>query len=192
MVIKLIAGIGNFNYKYSNTRHNLGHTFIQALAKKYNIYLQYDKFICGLVGSIQFDNFTLKLLIPNSYVNNSGIVISKYVHSCQLSLQELLIVHDELDLKPGIIKIKLGKKNRTSHHGIQSIINEFNNNFNFYRLRIGIGRPQDKNKIKDFVLSTPSIEEKKKINSIIYQTICHIEDLICNHCINFISKFHSK
>lgn len=189
-MIKLIVGIGNIGYKYTNTRHNFGHKYIQLLAQKYNVVFKKNNIIFGYIGRLKINNILTYLLIPNSYVNNSGLSVSKCVNFYKLSLPEVLIVHDELDLKPGSIRITLGKQVNTSHHGIQNIIKKLNNNFNFYRLRIGIGRPENKKEIINFVLSQPTIYEEKKINNIINHTINYTEDIISDNFIKVMNVLH--
>lgn len=191
MAIKLIAGIGNIGVKYINTRHNYGSEFIQLLAKTYNVKLIKNDSLLGYIGELKIRNFIVRLLIPNNYMNNSGLSVSKCVDFYQLSLKEILIAHDELDLNPGIIKIKLGKKNNESHHGIQNIINKLNNNFDFYRLRIGIGRPNNHHEVINFVLSQPSIFEKNKIYNIMNQVILYTEDMVFGNFMSIMNKLHS-
>lgn len=192
MTIKLIVGIGNTGHQYINTRHNLGQKYIQLLAETYNVKLKQDNFSFGYTGELKVCHTTTRLLIPNTYVNHSGLSISKYINFYQLSLQEILVAHDELDLKPGIIRIKLGKKINESHHGIQNIIHKLNNHFNFYRLRIGIGRPKNQNEIINFVLSQPSVHEKNKIYCIINKIILYTEDIIYGNFTKVINKLYSN
>ncbi|WP_236608337.1 aminoacyl-tRNA hydrolase [Candidatus Blochmanniella vafra] len=164
MTIKLIVGIGNIGAEYINTRHSIGHRYIHMLTKKYKVNLKLDKILSGFIGSLTIcKSMTVQLLIPNSYINESGLAVYKYMKLYRLDLKELLVVHDELDLSPGMIRIKLGNKLYESHRGIQNIINNLSNQYGFYRLRIGIGRPKNKNEIVNFVLSSPSIHEKKKL-----------------------------
>lgn len=191
MAIRLIAGIGNIGSQYIHTRHNLGHAYIKVLAETYNVCLAKNDLLCGYIGILKIQNFKTYLLIPNSYVNNSGVSISICVKFYQLSLPEVLIVHDELDLSPGSIRIKLGKRINSSHRGIKDIISKLNNNFNFYRLKIGIGRPNNKNDIINFVLSQPSIYEKHKIDYIIKKTILHTENIISNNFTETMNELHS-
>lgn len=191
MVIKLIAGIGNIGTDYINTRHNCGHKYIQSLATTYNVHLRKNDVLQGYIGELKINNFKTYLLMPNSYINNSGSSISKCIDFYQLSLQEILIVHDELDLIPGSIRLTLGKRIHTGHRGLKDIITKLNNRFEFYRLRIGIGRPDNKNKIINFVLNQPSNYEKNKIDHIINKTIFYTEDIIVNNFMKVMSILHN-
>lgn len=190
MVIKFIAGIGNIGSKYENTRHNFGHQYIQLLSYKYSVFLKRNNILRGYISELKIKNFITYLFIPNSYVNNSGLSISKCINFYRLSLSEVLIVHDELDLLPGSIRITLGTQVKASHRGIKDIIDKLDNNFNFYRLRIGIGRPHNNNEIVNFVLNQPSDYEKNKIDFIINKTIFYTEDIISGNFIKVMNKLH--
>lgn len=190
MTIKLIVGIGNIGSKYINTRHNFGHKYIQLLANMYDICLKKNDILLGYIGELKIKNVVVRLLIPDSYMNNSGSSIFQCVNFYHLSLQEVLVVHDDLDLLPGMIRIKLGTQIHTSHHGIQDIINKFNKDFNFYRLKIGVGRPKNKKETINFVLSQPSIFEKRKIDFAINQAILYTEDIVFNNFIKVMNKLH--
>lgn len=190
MTIKLIVGIGNIGSKYINTRHNFGKTYVQLLAETYNIFLKRNDMLHGYLGKLKIKNISTCLLIPNSYINNCGLSISKCVNFYQLSSQEILVAHDECDLPPGTVRIKLGKRMYTSHRGIKDIIDKLNS-FDFYRLRIGIGKPKNKNQIIDFVLNQPSTNEKDKIYNAINKAIVYTEDIICNNFIKVMNKLHT-
>lgn len=192
MSIKLIVGIGNIGNQYTDTRHNFGQKYIQLLAKTYNVNLKQNNMLLGYVGELKICQSTIHLLIPNTYINHSGLSISKCVNFYRLSLQEILVAHDELDLKPGIIRIKLGKKINESHHGIQNIIHKLHNHFNFYRLRIGIGRPKNQNEVINFVLSQPTVYEKNKIYYIMNKIILYTEDIIHGNFTKVINKLYSN
>ncbi|CAD83412.1 peptidyl-tRNA hydrolase [Candidatus Blochmanniella floridana] len=190
MTIKLIAGIGNIGAKYINTRHNCGHKYIYLLSQKFKVHLKYNNILCGYIGKFQILEHTVKLLIPNSYVNNSGISVSKCVNFYGLSLREILVAHDELDLYPGTIKIQLGKRRNESHHGIQNIIDKLGNRYDFYRLRIGIGRPCNKNEIINFVLNIPSVHEGIQIDFIVNKVVFFTEDIVLNNFVKVMNQLH--
>lgn len=190
MVIKLIVGIGNIGLNYINTRHNMGQKYVTLLSNIYHIVLKRNNVLHGYIGKLKIKELTTYLLIPNSYINNSGLSVSKCVDFFQLSLQEVLIVHDDLDLFPGIVRFTLKKSFFSSHNGIRDIVNKLNN-FNFYRLRIGIGRPNNKNQIIDFVLNPPSIYDQNKIDSILNRTIVYTEDIVSGNFIKVMNQLHS-
>lgn len=190
MIIKLIAGLGNIGSNYIDTRHNFGATYIKLLAKKYGVSLTFNKMLYGYSGKLKFNNHVIQLLIPHAYINESGLSISTYVNLYQLSPEEILIAHDDLDLFPGKIKIKLGKNFNDSHRGLRNVVMRLQNKFNFYRLRIGIGKPKNKNKVINFVLTQPANYEKKLINDVIHEVIRHTEHIIVKDFSKVMNNLH--
>lgn len=191
MTIKLIVGLGNIGSSYINTRHNLGAEYVKLLAIRYGVLFYKNKKLHGYIGILKLNNVVTRLLIPNSYVNESGLSVSICADVYQLSPEEILVVHDELDLLPGKIRIKLGKKFNDSHRGVQNIVTKLKNRSNFYRLRIGIGRPINKNKIIDFVLTKPSKYEYIIIHDAINEAIRYTENIVFNNFIQVMNKLHA-
>lgn len=191
MTIKLIVGLGNIGLNYINTRHNFGAEYVKLLAKKYEVFLHENKKLHGYTGILKLNNNSVRLLIPNAYINENGLSIATCAKIYQLSPEEILVAHDDLDLLPGKIRIKLGKQFNDSHHGVQDVVEKLKNRFNFYRLRIGIGRPADKKKVVDFVLTKPSIYERNTINNVINEAIRHTEGIVFNNFIQVMNKLHS-
>lgn len=155
MCIKMIVGLGNNEKSLLKTRHNIGFWFINFFLikekKKKKIKDIYEIFI---------KNKKIFFYMPNSYINESGKYIFFIKNKLNIKNNELLIVHDDLDLKPGQAKIKKGIGKICSHNGVKNFVKYINNKNNFYRLRIGIGKPYNKNNKKKFVLSEPSKKEK--------------------------------
>ncbi|WP_331828225.1 aminoacyl-tRNA hydrolase [Candidatus Blochmannia sp. SNP] len=191
MTIKLIAGLGNVGVSYFNTRHNFGSKYVELLAKKYRVMLSKSDILCGYIGKLKLKNNVVYLLIPDSYMNNNGISISKCVDFYQLYVEEILVAHDELDLPPGVVRIKLGKNINDSHNGLRDIVTRLNNKFNFYRLRIGIGHPGKKTKVINFVLNRPSVYEKFRIDSAINEALLHTESIVTKKFIKVMNQLHS-
>ncbi|CAL4042651.1 Peptidyl-tRNA hydrolase [Buchnera aphidicola (Anoecia corni)] len=170
--IKMIVGLGNSTKKFEKTRHNAGHWYINNLAKFFNISLKKKKE--GEIGTILINNLKIKLFKPNSFMNLSGIPIFYIASFYKIKLNNILVVHDELDLIPGIVQFKKGY-GHNGHNGLKSIINNFNQKNTaqhyFFRIRIGIGRPASSTTISNFVLSIPSSQEKLLINNSIKNNI---------------------
>ncbi|BBA84873.1 aminoacyl-tRNA hydrolase [endosymbiont of Pachyrhynchus infernalis] len=177
MNIKLIAGIGNNLKQYYDTRHNVGIWFINNFIKKYSLNLKYNNKINCFFSKLKLNNNNLILLIPNSFINLSGIYIKKSIIYFKINSNELLIVHDDLYFNIGKFKIKFGGSS-AGHNGVKSIINNIYNNF--YRLRIGIKNYKNIDNISDFVLSEPNKLEKNIILNSINDSIEYI--------INFLDK----
>jgi PTH1 family peptidyl-tRNA hydrolase len=154
-IIKLIVGLGNPGNEYQNTRHNVGFWLVNQVADIHNIQPKLEKNFNATTAKIFINNNPIHLLCPNTYMNNSGNSLISIVNYYKIPISSILVVHDDLDLPLGAIKFKLGGGNG-GHNGLKSIISRLNNNKNFLRLRIGIGRPITQETISSYVLSAPS------------------------------------
>ena len=144
-----IVGLGNPDTKYNNTRHNIGKDWILSLSKNQRIdFRKKAKFEAEIGESLSGD---ILWVIPSNYVNNSGRTISKIIKSTNLEPKNFLIIHDELDLEVGNIKLK-DSGGHGGHNGIRDIINKIGTE-KFYRLRVGIGHPGLKDEVTDWVLN---------------------------------------
>ncbi|XBC42455.1 MAG: aminoacyl-tRNA hydrolase [Buchnera aphidicola (Meitanaphis elongallis)] len=168
--IKLIVGLANPIIKYDKTRHNVGSWFIQRLACYHNQDLKMSRKFLGYIGSFIYCDFKTYLFIPNTFMNLSGKSISVVLKFYRIRLDEILVVHDELDLNPGLVRFKLGC-GHNGHNGIRNIIDVLAKRNNFLRIQIGIGRPDKLKQIADFVLSSPTLEEKLLIETSILRAI---------------------
>lgn len=168
--IKLIVGLANPGAEYALTRHNAGGWYVELLAKHYNQLLKEESKFFGYTARINLAENDVRLLIPTTYMNLSGKSVLALASFYRIKPAEILVAHDELDLMPGTAKIKLGGSNG-GHNGLKDIQNKLGNDPNFYRLRIGIGHPGDKNKVVGFVLSKPTLTEQKLINDTIDEAI---------------------
>ncbi|WP_343189574.1 aminoacyl-tRNA hydrolase [Buchnera aphidicola] len=183
---KIIIGLSNPINKYYDTRHNVGSWYIKILSKKYLISLKKKNKFKGYLGKIKFFDEYIYVFIPNFFMNLNGKYIFSLLSFYNISYKNILIIHDELDLLPGEIKFRYGF-GHNGHNGLKSIFNFFKKK-KFYRLSIGIGRPNNCNKISSYVLSSPSIQDKKKIINIINFSISFIKVFIKNINISYINK----
>lgn len=161
--IKLLVGLANPGPEYAQTRHNAGQWFLNQLTSQENIQLKSEAKFYGLTGRIQFAGNDLRLLVPTTFMNLSGKSVAAMANFYRIKPEEILVAHDELDLPPGVAKFKLGG-GHGGHNGLRDIISQLGNNKNFYRLRIGIGHPGDKNKVSGFVLGKASRSEQDLID----------------------------
>ncbi|WGL99522.1 aminoacyl-tRNA hydrolase [Arsenophonus sp. aPb] len=168
--IKLIVGLANPGAEYALTRHNVGAWYVELLAKHHNQLLKEESKFFGYTARINLADNDVRLLIPTTYMNLSGKSVLALANFYRIKPAEILVAHDELDLMPGTAKIKLGGSNG-GHNGLKDIQNKLGNDPNFYRLRIGIGHPGDKNKVVGFVLSKPTLAEQKLIDDTIDEAI---------------------
>ncbi|WP_094752201.1 aminoacyl-tRNA hydrolase [Psychromonas sp. CD1] len=161
--IKLLVGLANPGPEYKNTRHNAGLSFLNQIASQQNIQLKAEAKFYGLTGRMQFAGNDLRLLVPTTFMNLSGKSVAAMANFYRIKPEEILVAHDELDIPPGCIKFKLGGSHG-GHNGLRDIISKLGNNKNFYRLRIGIGHPGDRNRVSSFVLSKASRTEQNLID----------------------------
>ncbi len=137
---RLIVGLGNPGSQYEHTRHNVGVDFLNKLADTYRINLSLESKFQGLTGRGLIEGNDVRLLFPTTYMNESGRAVSALCTFYKIAPEEILVVHDDLDLKPGQMKLKTGG-GFAGHNGLKSIGACMGNTQNFLRLRIGIGMP---------------------------------------------------
>ena len=175
-MIKLIVGLGNPGKDYQEHRHNAGFWFVESLASsKGSKFASQSKFL-GETSSIAFDSNKVFLLKPKTFMNNSGSSIKSFLSYYNISPDETLVVHDELDLPIGAVKIKLAG-GHGGHNGLRDTIKALNSK-DFYRLRIGIAHPGSKDDVVDYVLDAPSKLELSSIEQGMSNAMNIIEMLV--------------
>jgi PTH1 family peptidyl-tRNA hydrolase len=161
MTIQLVVGLGNPGPEYTKTRHNAGVWFVEELASRYNISLRPEKKYFGLYGKGLIGSEVVHLLIPTTFMNRSGQSVAPLANFFRIPLENVLVAHDELDMEPGVCKIKKGG-GHGGHNGLRDIISCMANNKEFYRLRIGIGHPGHRDRVTGHVLGkAPAIDQDK-------------------------------
>jgi PTH1 family peptidyl-tRNA hydrolase len=156
-MIKLIVGLGNPGRQYEKTRHNAGFLFLDALAQELGCPWLNESRFQGLFAEGSIANGKVMLLKPDTFMNRSGQSVGKITRYYKILPEEILVVHDELDFNPGVVKLKKDG-GHAGHNGLRDIIAHLGSK-EFYRLRIGIGRPAAGKAVVDFVLSSPSKPE---------------------------------
>ena len=156
-MIKLIVGLGNPGRQYEKTRHNAGFLFLDAVAQKLGCTWSNESRFQGLFAEGSVANGKVMLLKPDTFMNKSGQSVGKIARYYKLLPEEILVVHDELDFNPGVVKLKKDG-GHAGHNGLRDIIAHLGSK-EFYRLRIGIGRPAAGKIVTDFVLSAPPKNE---------------------------------
>ncbi|HET7289863.1 MAG TPA: aminoacyl-tRNA hydrolase [Thermodesulfobacteriota bacterium] len=157
----LVVGLGNPGSEYASTKHNLGYLAVDEIGKRAGIDLTRKKFH-GLYGEGTFRRDKLILLKPETYMNRSGESVSNAVNFYHIPPENIIVVHDELDLPAGTVRIKPGGGS-AGHKGVASIIERLGNG-DFARIRIGIGKPKQKSGTVSHVLSKFSKEENEIVN----------------------------
>lgn len=161
--IQLIVGLGNPGKEYEQTRHNAGAWFVTDLANQKDTTLRPVSKFHGLHAQIKIHGQDCHLLIPTTFMNLSGQCVKALANYFKIPHDAILVVHDEIDLPTGQIRLKLGG-GHGGHNGLRDIIQHLNTN-QFYRLRIGVGRPTQSKEVVDYVLQKPSQSERKIIDT---------------------------
>ncbi|MDF7667069.1 aminoacyl-tRNA hydrolase [Orbaceae bacterium ESL0727] len=175
--IKLIVGLGNPGAEYAATRHNAGAWLVDLLAKQNHQSLKNDSKFFGYTARINLAGHDIRLLVPTTFMNLSGKAVLAMANFYNIKPEEILVVHDELDMNPGMAKFKFGG-GHGGHNGLKDIASKLGNNLNFYRLRIGIGHPGDKNKVAGYVLNKPSKTEQDLIDQTIDESVRCIDIML--------------
>ena len=188
--IRLVAGLGNPGRQYSSTRHNAGFWFADALAAKVGIALAREVRFAGDVGK----HGDVRIAKPTTYMNDSGRAVAALARFFAVSPAELLVVHDELDLRPGEAKLKLGG-GVAGHNGLRDIQAQLGSS-DFWRLRIGIGHPRDsalpEQDVVDYVLKPPRAEERDAIVAAIERALAAWPDIARGDMEKAMMSLHTK
>lgn len=188
--IQLIVGLGNPGNEYENTRHNAGAWLVERLADTYRIPLSPDKKFHGKSGKGNIDGKTVWLLIPTTFMNASGKAVQALANFYKLSPEQILVVHDELDLPTGIAKFKQGG-GHGGQNGLRDIIAQLGNNKNFHRLRVGIDHPGDKSQVTGHVLGRASKADQQAIDNAIDEAIRVIPFALAGDIPKAMNRLHS-
>lgn len=168
--IRLIVGLGNPGPQYEQTRHNAGAFFVEQLASAWQCQLVEEKKFFGRTARCNHQGQEVRLLIPGTYMNLSGQAVSALANFFRIASDEILVVHDELDLPPGTCKIKQGG-GHGGHNGLKDIIARLGNQNNFYRLRLGIGHPGHSSQVTSHVLGRAPASEQQLLADCIAHAI---------------------
>jgi PTH1 family peptidyl-tRNA hydrolase len=188
--IKLIVGLANPGAEYAQTRHNAGAWYVDLLAQRYNQPLKEEAKFFGYTSRLNIVGHDVRLLVPTTFMNLSGKAVVAMAGFFRIAPEEILVAHDELDLPPGVAKLKLGGGNG-GHNGLKDIANKLGNNPNFHRLRIGIGHPGDKNKVTGFVLGKPPAGELKLIDDAIDEAVRCTEIILKEDMTKAMNRLHA-
>lgn len=155
--MKIIVGLGNPGRKYERTRHNAGFMVVDELAKNLHVDVAQDKYH-ALIGKARIDAEAAVLAKPQTYMNDSGRAVAAILRETYATVSDLIVIHDELDLSLGSVRVKTGG-GHGGHNGLRSLI-EYLGSPDFIRVRIGIGRPELNTDPADYVLSPFLAEER--------------------------------
>tara|TARA_B100001029_G_scaffold54421_1_gene43823 strand:+ start:216 stop:812 length:597 start_codon:yes stop_codon:yes gene_type:complete len=187
----LLVGLGNPGKEYENTRHNAGSDFVRMLCDNYQVSLEKEKLVNGCYAKIIINDCSIILCIPDTYMNESGISVSKAKKFFKVENHEILIIHDELDLHNGCIRLK-DSGGHGGHNGLRNIIDHLNGDSSFKRIRIGIGHPGKDKDIVSYVLNKPSESERINMEDKMKSAMPLIENLVINGWEKTIMELHSS
>jgi peptidyl-tRNA hydrolase, PTH1 family len=190
--IRLIVGLGNYGKEYEDTRHNAGFWFVDQLAAQLGASFAKDNKFFGWVCKVKVNTAECWLLKPATYMNRSGQAVAALANFYRIQANEILAVHDELDMLPGIAKLKLGG-GTGGHNGLKDIQAKIGT-ANYWRLRLGIGHPRTLNlaqEVADFVLHAPRRDDRKVIGECIDSALAIAPQMITGQMELAVKTFHT-
>ncbi len=187
--IKLVVGLGNPGAQYAGTRHNAGFWLVERYAETHRVALRGERGFHGIVGK----DGPRWLLMPDTFMNRSGLAVGAIARFYKILPDEILVAHDELDLDPGVVKLKLGG-GHAGHNGLRDIASVLTTP-HFWRLRIGIGHPRTlglQQPVVDFVLHPPRRDEQKAIDEAIERAMDVLPALFDGNAEAAMMALHTK
>lgn len=187
---RLIVGLGNPGSEYEHTRHNIGFDFIDELAKLWKTSLKEEKKFFGQVARVNLNVGEVWLLKPLTFMNKSGTAVQALAKFYKILPEDILIIHDELDIPCGQVRFKKGGSNG-GHNGLKDI-QAWLGTAEFYRLRIGIGHPGDRNLVIRYVLHKPQAQEQSLITEAMQKSLAAIPQMLTGEYSSVQQQLHSK
>lgn len=187
--IRLIVGLGNPGGEYAATRHNVGAWFVDALASAHGQSFKAEAKFHGELCRLSMGARDLRLLKPSTYMNRSGQSVSALSRFFQIQPEQILIAHDELDLPVATVRLKKGG-GHAGHNGLRDTINLLGSR-DFWRLRIGIDHPGDRNLVTGYVLGRPSQDDASLILNALRDAQSVVDDLLDGRFQIAINRLHS-
>lgn len=186
--IRLIVGLGNPGAAYDRTRHNAGADLVGTLADRFGVGLRPDARCHGRVARVPPD---LRLLVPDTFMNRSGQAVVALLQFYRIPPDSMLVVHDDLDLPPGTVRLKLGG-GHGGHNGLRDIMAVLGERRDFARLRIGIGHPGPGADVVGYVLRRPPPAERELIESAFARAADVIPDLVAGEFNRAMQRLHTS
>ena len=188
--IKLIVGLGNPGPKYSETRHNAGFWFVEDLASQYQGRFLPERKFHGEVVRINIEGNDIWLLKPETYMNRSGLSVVSLAAFYKIAPENILVAHDEIDLKAGIARLKSGG-GHGGHNGLRDIISHLGTR-DFQRLRIGVDHPGNKDMVVDYVLKRPDAKDRDAIEDSISDALRVMPKVAAGEWEKAMHQLHTK
>jgi len=189
-MIRLFVGLGNPGPEYEATRHNAGFWWLEALAGKLGARLQPERAYQALAARVNLAQGPVWLLEPMTFMNRSGVSVAGLARFYKIAPEQILVVHDELDLQPGQAKLKFGGS-AAGHNGLKDI-HAMLGTLDFWRLRLGIGHPGVKAEVVNYVLKKPSPDHREAIGKAIEQSLGASDLLIAGAMDRALAAIHAQ
>jgi PTH1 family peptidyl-tRNA hydrolase len=189
-MIRLFVGLGNPGAEYERTRHNAGFWWVDGLARELKCVLSPERAYHGLVARANHRGHTVWLLEPSTYMNLSGKSVAALARFFKIAPAQILVAHDELDLTPGQVKLKLGGST-AGHNGLKDV-QLLLGTPDFWRLRLGIGHPGVKAEVVDYVLRKPPAEQREAIEAGIARALAAVDLMLGGEMERAMMKIHAR
>ena len=186
-MIKLVVGLGNPGKEYERTRHNAGFWLVERFAQSKGVVLRKDAKFKALVGKTAEGTW---LLLPQSFMNLSGQPVQMLAGFFRIKPEEVLVVHDELDFAPGTVRLKQGG-GIAGHNGLKDISQRLATH-EYWRLRLGVGKPAPGTEGADYVLEKPTAEERAAIDSAIEKSLALLPQILAGDVQTAMNKLHTE
>jgi PTH1 family peptidyl-tRNA hydrolase len=188
-MIRLIVGLGNPGPEYEDTRHNAGFWWVDAAARQLGGMLAFDRNYKGMVARVNRAEGPVWLLQPMTFMNLSGQSVAPLARFFKITPAEILVVHDELDLAPGQMKLKQGG-GAAGHNGLKDILAQLGSP-DFWRLRIGIGHPGARHEVANWVLRKPPLDERIAVEKCVADSLTALPQLLAGDFKAATMKIHA-
>jgi peptidyl-tRNA hydrolase, PTH1 family len=188
-MIRLIVGLGNPGPEYEDTRHNAGFWWVEAAARQLGGQLAFDRNYKGTLARINRSDGPVWLLQPMTFMNLSGQSVAPLARFFKIAPSEILVVHDELDLLPGQMKLKQGG-GAAGHNGLKDILAQLGSP-DFWRLRIGIGHPGARHEVANWVLRKPPLDERIAIDKCVADSLAALPQLLAGDFAAATARIHA-
>jgi PTH1 family peptidyl-tRNA hydrolase len=189
-MIRLLVGLGNPGPEYEATRHNAGFWFIDAAARALRVHLAPERGYFGLAARANTAHGPVWLLEPMTFMNLSGKSVAALARFFKIEPSQILVAHDELDLIPGHMKLKLGGS-PAGHNGLKDVHAQLGTP-DYWRLRLGIGHPGVKAEVVNYVLRRPPAEEREAIDKSIEQSVAALDLLLAGEMDRAMMAIHAR
>ncbi len=187
--VQLIVGLGNPGPRYERTRHNAGFWFVDELARRQACSLRNEARFHGDTARCSIDGYDCRLLKPHTFMNRSGQAVAALARFYRIPPEAILVVHDEIDLPPGTVRLKRGG-GHGGHNGLRDIIGQLGSR-EFLRLRLGVGHPGHKDQVVDYVLHRPTAEEQTAIESAMEEALIVLPLVVAGELEQAMHRLHS-